>query len=219
MRRGSAGDYVLVVQVMLNRISQNYPAIPKIWPATAVFDAATENAVRKFQQIFNLTVDGVVGRNTWYKMVYLYIGVTRLGELVSEGQKFYQVMFQYPGVISQGARGEAVSALQYMLAVAAEFYETLPNVQVDGVFGSDTESAVRAFQREAGLTVDGMAGEQTWVALYRVYATLQNTQLNREERFPTLSQSASSPVVTHYGQTTRMQQFPGQTMTLGQTDR
>jgi len=73
LRLGSQGENVVVVKTMLNRISQSYPAIPKIWPVTRVYDPQTEEAVRTFQRIFGLAADGVVGKATWYKMVYLYV--------------------------------------------------------------------------------------------------------------------------------------------------
>ena len=213
LRRGSYGPEVLVVQTMLNRISQDYPAIPKIWPPAAVFDENTETAVQKFQQIFNLTVDGIVGKGTWYKMIYLYNAITDLSELVSEGQRFSRVNFQYPGTVSRGQRGEAVSALQYMLSLIGEFYDVIPPVQVDGVYGADTEAAVRAFQQAAGLPADGVAGEQTWVQVYRVFAGLENEYLRNELRFPLTGQNGGN-----YGQTTRLQQYPGQELTLGRSD-
>ena len=213
LRRGSYGPEVLVVQAMLNRISQDYPAIPKIWPPAAVFDANTEAAVRKFQQVFNLTADGIVGKATWYKMISLYNAVNDLSELVSEGQRFSRVNFQYPGVVAPGQRGEAVRALQYMLSLIGEFYNVIPPVQVDGVYGADTQAAVRAFQQAAGLTADGVAGEQTWVQVYRVFAGLENEYLRNELRFPLTGQNADN-----YGQTTRMQQYPGQELALGRSD-
>lgn len=210
LRRGSYGPEVLVVQVMLNRISQDYPAIPKIWPPAAVFDENTETAVRKFQQIFNLTPDGIVGKATWYKMIYLYNAINDLSELASEGQRFSRVNFQYPGTVSRGAQGEAVSALQYMLSLIGEFYDVIPPLQVDGVYGPATEAAVRAFQQAAGLPADGVAGEQTWIMVYRVFAGLENEYLRNELRFPLNG--------GNYGQTTRLQQYPGQELTLGRSD-
>jgi len=213
-RRGDYGPEVLVIQAMLNRISQDYPAIPKVWPPAGVFDANTETAVRRFQQIFNLTADGIVGKATWYKMVFLYNAINDLSELVSEGQRYYRVNFQYPGTVSRGQQGEAVSALQYMLSLIGEFYNVVPQVQVDGVYGADTEAAVRAFQRAAGLTADGVAGEETWIMVYRVFASLENDFLRNELRFPLTGQEDGSS----YGQTTRMQQYPGQEMTLGRSD-
>ena len=75
LRRGAAGPDVVVVQTELNRIGQNYPAIPKIQPVDGVFGQQTEEAVRRFQEIFGLTADGVVGKATWYRLVSLYVGV------------------------------------------------------------------------------------------------------------------------------------------------
>lgn len=108
LRLGSAGEEVVAIQTMINRISQNYPAIPKIRPVTGAFNEKTEEAVRKFQRIFNLTADGIVGKATWYKMVSLYVGVTKLAELISEGQTFYGIEFQFPGTLREGDTGPEV---------------------------------------------------------------------------------------------------------------
>ncbi len=91
LRRGTSGPSVVTTQVMLNRISQSYPAIPKISMVDGIFGAQTEAAVRKFQEIFNLDVDGIVGRATWYAMVRLYTAVTSLSELRSQGQRFMPI--------------------------------------------------------------------------------------------------------------------------------
>ena len=71
LRAGSTGPNVVIIQTELNRISQNYPAIPKIPVVDGIFGSRTEAAVRKFQEIFNLTVDGIVGKATWYALVRL----------------------------------------------------------------------------------------------------------------------------------------------------
>ena len=215
LRRGDTGENVLVVQVMLNRISQDYPAIPKIWPTTAVFDEQTEKAVVRFQEIFNLTPDGIVGRATWYKMVSLYNAVNRLSELVSQGQRYTAVNFRYPGVTGPGSRGEAVSALQSMLSVISEFYNQIPPVQIDGSYGPATQAAVTAFQRAAGIAQDGIAGEQTWVMLYRVYASLDNRYLKSQLRFPVSSDTPAAGQEVDYGLTGRIRQYPGRELTLG----
>lgn len=98
LQTGSSGNYVTVLQVMLNRISRNYPAIPRVSPVDGIFGSRTEESVKAFQRIFNLTPDGIVGQGTWYKLVSLYGAVTRLSELVSEGQPFTQVQGPAPGV-------------------------------------------------------------------------------------------------------------------------
>ena len=81
---GSFGNDVVVIKRDLNRISQNYPAIPKITDLSGVYDRETEDAVRAFQKIFNLTVDGVVGKATWYKIRQVFSAVKRLSELTGE---------------------------------------------------------------------------------------------------------------------------------------
>ena len=101
LRRGSTGPNVVVVQTSLNRVGQNYPAIPKISPVDGIFGSQTENAVRRFQEIFGLTPDGVVGRATWYALVRLYVGVTSLAELRSQGQQFYNISWNYGGALQQ----------------------------------------------------------------------------------------------------------------------
>ena len=166
LRRGSRGPDVVQMQVMLNRIGQNYPAIPRINPVDGIFGQQTENAVRAFQRIFNLTEDGIVGKSSWYQMVRLYVGVTRLAELESEGQRFSGISWQAPANLQSGSSGQSVRQLQYMLNVVSEFVSSIPTVAEDGIFGVATQAAVRAFQRFAGLTVDGIVGPATWNALY-----------------------------------------------------
>ena len=221
IRLGDIGEAVFVIQVSLNRISQNYPAIPKIRPVNGIYDEKTQEAVRQFQRIFNLTPDGIVGKATWYQLVNLYIGVTQLGELVSEGQRFRRVGFQYPGVLRQGDSGGGVWSLQYMLAVLAQFNAVIPQVRVDGTFGAGTERAVRAFQNFAGLPEDGVVGEQTWNALFRNYVGIGNYLERDRVRFPndTAQTSAGQEGNEGYSQTVRLGQYPGYTMVPGQSDR
>lgn len=166
LRQGSTGPNVVRIQVILNRIAENYPAIPRIPVADGIFGPATEAAVRTFQRIFSLAVDGIVGKATWYQLVRLYVGVTNLAELDSEGQRFYAVNWQVPGTLLNGSRGDSVRQLQFMLRVLAEYINDIPPVSEDGIFGQQTRNAVIAFQRFAGLTPDGIVGEQTWSALY-----------------------------------------------------
>lgn len=76
---GSSGDKVRQLQTQLNRIARNYPALPTITP-DGVYGSATADAVRTFQDIFNLPQTGVTDYATWYEISEIYVGVTRIAE-------------------------------------------------------------------------------------------------------------------------------------------
>ncbi|MBW6411076.1 peptidoglycan-binding domain-containing protein [Clostridium weizhouense] len=77
---GSSGEPVKTIQNQLNRISRNYPLIPKV-AEDGVFGSKTVDAVKVFQQVFNLPQTGVVDYSTWYKISDVYVGVTKIAEL------------------------------------------------------------------------------------------------------------------------------------------
>jgi hypothetical protein len=76
---GSSGQKVLQLQQQLNRIAQNYPAIPKI-AEDGIFGSKTKNAVSVFQKVFNLPSNGIVDFPTWFKISAIYVGVSRISE-------------------------------------------------------------------------------------------------------------------------------------------
>ena len=78
---GSSGDKVSQLQRQLARIALNYPAIGTV-TVDGVYGQNTADAVRKFQQIFNLPVTGVTDYKTWYKISQIYVGVTKIAENV-----------------------------------------------------------------------------------------------------------------------------------------
>lgn len=114
LRLGSSGEGVLTVQGALNRIAQNYPAIPKVYPVDGLFGPGTEEAVKVFQRIFHLTPDGIVGAATWYQIIAIYVAVTKLAELGSEGQRYQVGSYNIPGALSPGEhRGIRLKAPVY----------------------------------------------------------------------------------------------------------
>lgn len=184
---GDTGPDVLLIQGALNRIATNYPAIPKVPELDGIFGSATENSVKVFQRIFNLNPDGIVGKSTWYKLVYLYGGILRLAELDSEGHRIYTQSLEYPDAIKPGDSGEKVRALQYLLDVVSLFYPNIPGVEQDGVYGEATKNAVVEFQRYEGLTPDGVVGRETWDRLYTVYKGAVDSTTSESDNFdPTL---------------------------------
>lgn len=169
LKVGSTGLDVQTIQTYLERIRRNYPAIPRITDPTGVFGESTRSAVTKFQSIFNLTPDGMVGKATWNKLSYLYASVTRLAELDSEGTSLGIGTVPPSSVLRLGSSGQDVITLQYLLNVAAEFDSTIPAPAQDGNFGRETQQSVAAFQRASGLEPDAMVGPLTWQALYQTY--------------------------------------------------
>ncbi|WP_164174824.1 peptidoglycan-binding protein [Ruminococcus flavefaciens] len=169
LKNGSFGNDVKYVQVWLNRISRNFPAIPKIPAADGVFDTATEAAVRKFQQVFGLEVTGVVNAATWYKITYIFTSVKRLAELDSEGVRFEEISPQFREELSIGMQSIEVSMLQYYLAVIGAYYEAVMPVEITGYFGEKTERSVKSFQRVFGLPQTGVVDRATRNDIFRAY--------------------------------------------------
>lgn len=169
LRLGSGGDEVRSVQIRLNRISDNYPSIPKIAIPDGVFSYDTEDAVRRFQEVFSLTPDGIVGPATWYRIQLIYNAVKRLNELDSEGIKLSEVTQQYERELSEGDTGTEVSNVQYLIAYLSQFYDTIPAVAIDGSFGAATTDAVRSVQRTFDLPITGTIDLATWDIMYRTY--------------------------------------------------
>lgn len=172
LRIGTIDDNVYLIQTRLNRISKNYPSIPKITDQPGLFAESTENAVKAFQRQFGLTEDGVVGRATWYAIARIYGGVKKLTDVNSEGVPIGDVTLLFNSRLEEGDTGFGVRELQYFLAFIAGFNESVRPVTIDGIFGQTTRGAVEDFQYDYGLTVDGIVGERTWQAIYDTYRNL-----------------------------------------------
>lgn len=175
LRLGSVGNSVRLLQIRLNRISRNFPGIPKISSPDGYFDAETRDAVRTFQQQFSLTPDGVVGSATWYAIARIYNGVKRITDVNSEGIPPEDVTLLYGTELREGSAGAGVSELQYFLALISAFNESVRPVAIDGVFGANTRAAVEDFQFDYGLPVTGVVEIDTWRALYTTYRNLLNS--------------------------------------------
>ena len=219
LRRGTTGPSVVTVQASLNRIAQSYPAIPKIPVVDGIFGSRTEAAVRKFQEIFNLSPDGIVGPATWYALVRIYVAVTRLAELRSQGQRFYANSWATTDPIEQGDTDVKVEHLQYMLSVLSAYIPEIPPVNIDGIFGNATRAAVIAAQRRLGLPQTGIVDAQTWDEIYDQFSGIENTTLRGEENFPyTQALQGQAPQRNRYSRTSTMTQFPGTDLRVGNQD-
>lgn len=227
LRVGSTGPNVVVQQVSLNRIAQNYPAIPKIPAADGIFGPKTEASVKAFQKIFGLTPDGIVGPATWYETVRLYTAVTALSELRSQGQQFYAINWAPPNTLQPGDTGEKVKTLQYMLAVLSKYIPEIPPLAVDSIYGPSTRSAVLAAQRFFRLPETGSVDPETWEAIYDQFSGIENTTLRSKERFPGKAPSAVPAMARfgvsalprmNYAVSSTMTQYPGTILISGAQD-
>ena len=176
LRQGDSGTAVFTLQRQLNRIAKDYPFFGKL-TVDGVFGPRMVSTVKTFQRQFNLTADGVVGRQTWYKISYIYVSVKDLAELTSEGETSSGTLSDgsWGGTaLRTGSTGSAVEQVQFWLNTLAQYESAIPSLAVDGRYGASTASAVRAFQRRYGLTVDGVVGRETWNAIYNEFRSIQS---------------------------------------------
>lgn len=147
----------------------------------------TASAVAAYQATRGLTVDGVVGRNTWNKIIAEY------------ASKFPCNPVPYPGIVMRpGALGSCVKWFQTGQNGLRALYPAQPSLAGDGVYGSGTTKAVRLFQRQFALSIDGQVGNNTWTAFSRVLmAQAQGTPAKLNPTYPgiLLQQSSSGDSV------------------------
>jgi len=173
---GKKSNEVGIIQKYLNRISQNYPLIKKL-SVDGIFGNKTQESVKIFQKIFNLSINGVVNNETWYKISEVYVGVTKMAELYGEGEREDK---PFSGVVlSYGSKGNEVKLVQDYLNVIRTKYPSIVYLISDGVYGYNTTSAVSAFQKLAGIQVTGKVDEVTWKALNKYYEEVKAQEVSR----------------------------------------
>lgn len=172
---GDSSDDVRIIKRQLNRISDNYPAIPKITKVNEFFDIETDTSVRVFQDIFNLESDGVIGKSTWYKIKLIYNSVKKLSELVSEGLNYEEVSKKFPRQFEIGDSGPEVRMVQYFLSIISYVDENVPTLEENGNFDNNMRQTVLAFQKEYGLEQNGIIDRRTWNKIRDVYDNIIKT--------------------------------------------
>lgn len=167
---GTSGNFVRLLKVQLNRIGQNYPAIPVILNDNSFFDLETENAVKKFQEIFNLNVNGVVDKATWYRIKYIYNAVKKISDLYSEGISIDEATLVFNNNLKLGDSGQYIRTVKYLLNVITYFDSSLPFLDLKGdLFDENMETVVKAFQRKYKLDETGIINARTWKEIREAY--------------------------------------------------
>ncbi len=134
--RGDTGEAVEQAQRALRRTPDTSLEVD------GIFGPLTEASTKDFQQRTGLPVTGVVDEATW--------------NALPDGNTM--------PLLQKGSKGDVVRALQTILTMGAYgLWKTTPQ-GIDGVFGSNTDASVRAFQTWARIEVDGIVGPETWNA-------------------------------------------------------
>lgn len=131
IKRGDSIFPARPLQLLLR--ARNHPVA-----VDGIFGTQTESAVKAFQQSQGITADGIVGPETWPKLVVQ---------------------------VKRGSTGDPVRAVQEVMKFHDQSDGEGPGVQVDGIFGPRTDAWVRGFQTAVGTTSDGIVGPITWRAL------------------------------------------------------
>lgn len=190
VKLGSSGDFVRMLKIQLNRIGKSYPAIPVIVDDSIYFNIGTFNAVKKFQEIFNLTENGIVDKKSWYKIKYIYNAVKNVSNIESEGIKPEEAELIFNTTIQIGDEGVPVRTLNYFINTIAYFDPNIPFYDLDtDVFTNETKETVIAFQRQFNIRANGIVDSNTWKALREAYQQILDTlpdnyKSNISEFFP-----------------------------------
>lgn len=161
LRIGSSGSTVARMQSYLNALrSAKYPSLGLL-TVDGKYGSGTANTVKQYQAIHGLTVDGNIGQTTWNAIVLDYN--TTIGGSANT----------YPGIaLRPGSTGQDVAHMQVYLNDLAGTYTAINRQTVDGDYGSNMSAAVRRFQRQFGLTNDGVLGKNTWNRIVSVHEAL-----------------------------------------------
>ena len=162
LRPGASGPAVRNMQLKLNNVNPVYTAI-NYQTVDGKYGNNMTNAVRRFQGQFGLATDGLIGPDTWSKIVSVSSGVS--------SQNNTNVSSSYPGyILNTGSQGDSVRFIQsYLNAVSKYTSAGWPVLAVDGIYGQQTKQVVKAFQTKFGLKADGIVGRNTWALIIKQF--------------------------------------------------
>ena len=175
LREGDEGDDVKNLQNMLMGIVYIYPKMPVI-TLNGIYDSQTRNAVRSFQNMMGISDTGIMDKNTYEKLKVIYGKKDQIKAIeridfsnnVSNNNLNTGSDLSY-NVLKEGSKGRYVYRLQEYLRRVSLVNQNIPNITLDGIFGSETKKAVMSFQKEYGLEVTGIVDDEMWDKLYNEY--------------------------------------------------
>ncbi len=155
LQLGSTGSDVKEIQGYLKTIGYSYVAV------TGTFDANTQRAVKDIQTKNKLTSDGIVGTDTWTVIINTYVECVTGGSVKPSEPGNPSNPSTSHATVSYGSTGSDVLEMQKLLNKLGY------GLDEDGIFGRDTETAVKKFQQANGIGADGVVGPKTWAALIK----------------------------------------------------
>ena len=161
LKLGSRGEAVLELQAALKLLGFYADTVD------GIFSQSTARAVSQFQEAAGLATDGIVGQDTWNRLFPQTPSAIEnpiANDPVTADNSEINPQAQptnFP-VLRRRMRGPAVRDLQERLRAKGFL-----RVSADGVFGPETQAAVKAAQRQYQLPADGIVGRATWEALLR----------------------------------------------------
>lgn len=175
LKEGDEGEDVEKLQNMLMSIVHIYPTLPVV-TLDGKYNSETKNAVEEFQNMMGINKTGIVDGNTWDKLKLIYDKKDQIKAIekidfnnVVERVDLNKGIDLSDNVLKEGSRGRYVFRLQEYLRKVATVNTNIPQIALDGIFGSETKRAVMSFQKEYGLDITGIVDDQTWDKLYDEY--------------------------------------------------
>ncbi len=161
IKLGSRGSSVSELQAALKLLGFYSETVD------GIFSQSTAAAVSKFQEAAGIAPDGIVGQDTWNRLFPASPGaienpIANAPTTPENSQINAQPQPTNFPVLRRRMRGPAVRELQERLRAKGFL-----RVRADGVFGPETQAAVKAAQRQYQLPADGIVGRATWEALLR----------------------------------------------------
>ena len=180
LSEGDSGIEVFELQYLLNLVSEFNNEIPPI-TIDGVFGPSTKNALEAFQSAYGLNVTGKTDINVWDRLYREYVGT-----LTSLPAGFFgSTTIPYQGrVLRFGLEGDDVTALQEYLNFIGNTYTRIPKINVDGVFGNQTQAAVTVFKEIFGLNPTPIVSAQVWDEITSVYRDLYDGSLASQGQAP-----------------------------------
>lgn len=181
IREGSKGKDVKQIQYCLLAMKKMYPHFANL-VADGIYGVNTLACIQAFQTHFSLQIDGQVGKQTWYKIMYLYSMFYRISNLQQIRQEYSFPLTQV-NLIHKVKQVEEVMCVQYMLNVVAFYDRTQPCfLSIDGIFDKQSERAITTFQKQYGIALTGLVDEVTYTRLLEVSNTYWLLLEGKEKR-------------------------------------